>query len=159
MPSKSMRLLAAAATIAALAALAAPGTALAKAKHPKPPSAVDVYVEQVQTATGHQPAPSSSSGATTTGSTPSPSVALSPTANRKLATLGGKDAGLLHKVATHPGFAGTLAAGTDVSQPGTLNAAFDVGLGPAVLFAIVLATVLLVAVGGGLRGWRRLRRD
>jgi hypothetical protein len=154
-----MRLLAAAATIAALAALAAPGTALAK--HPKKPSAEDVYVEQYPTATGHKPAPSSKPTTTSGSTTPSqsPSVALSSKANRRLQSLGGKDTGLLHQLATHPGYEGRLAAGESVRQPGTLNAAFDIGAGPAVLFAIVLATGLFVAVGGGLRGWRRLRRD
>jgi len=135
-----MRLLAAATAVVGLAALAAPTTALAKEKHKKGhPSAVDVYVEQVQTASGSATAGASSS------------VPLSSSANRKLQSEGGKDAGILGRMATHPGYDQNLTAVGAASQPGTLDAAFDIGTGPAVLFAAVLATVVLVLVGAGVR--------
>jgi hypothetical protein len=149
MPSKMMRLLAAATALAATAALAAPSSALAKHKKP---SAVDVYVEQVQTASGHQAAPSTSGGASSGVTVP-----LTSQAKSKLKSKGGKDAPLLKQIITHPGFERKLAAVGDTAQPGTFNAAFDLGTGPTVLFALVLGTVLFVAVSGGLRGWRRRR--
>jgi hypothetical protein len=149
MPRKMMRLLAAATVLAATAALAAPSSALAKHKKP---SAVDVYVEQVPTASGHQAAPSTSGG-TSSGVT----VPLSAQAKSKLQSKGGKDAPLLKQMVTHPGFERHLAAVGDAGQPGTFNAAFDLGAGPTVLFALVLGTALFVAVSGGLRGWRRRR--
>ena len=160
MPNKLMRLLAAATTLVAVVALAAPASALAKGKHKKQPSAVDVYVEQVQTAGGHQTAPSKT-GASTTGSateSTSSSVPLSHKAKQQLHSQGGKDTGLLTEVASQAGNERKLAAVGSVSQPGTLDAAFDLGAGPTLLFAFVLATGLFVAVGGGLRGYRRWRR-
>jgi len=151
MPSKVMRLLAAATTLVAIAALAAPSSALAKHKKP---SAVDVYVEQVQTASGHQAPPTATtSGAAST----TPSVPLTSKAKHKLRSKGGKDAPLLTHIATHPGFDRKLAAVGDTTQPGAFNAAFDLGAGPAVLFALVLGTVVFFGVSGGLRGWRRRR--
>lgn len=144
-----MRLLAAATTLVAIAALAAPSSALAKHKKP---SAVDVYVEQVPTPSGNQAAPTAGN----TGST-GVSVPLTSQAKSKLRSKGGKDAPLLTQMAKHPGFDRKLAAVGETTQPGTFNAAFDLGAGPAVLFALVLGTVLFFAVSGGLRGWRRRR--
>jgi hypothetical protein len=161
MLGKPMRLLGATATLFALAALVAPATALAKKKKP---SAVDVYVEQVQTAGGHQSAPTSPPKTSTTGSTggstsvsTTSSPPLSHKAKKQLHRQGGKDTGLLTEVASQAGNARKLAAVGSVSQPGTLDAAFDLGAGPTLLFAFVLATGLFVVVGGGLRGWRRRR--
>lgn len=164
MPSKLTRLFIAAMLLVAAAALTAPATALAKGKHKKQPSAVDVYVEQVQTAGGHQSAPTSGGSAPSTGgstgttSSPSSSVPLSHHAKRQLHSQGGKDTGLLTEVASQAGNARRLAAVGSVSQPDTLNAAFDLGAGPTLLFALLLATGIFVAVGGGLRGYRRWRR-
>jgi hypothetical protein len=148
------RLLTAATMVFAVAAFAAPATAVAKGKHKKdqPPSAVDVYVEQVPTASGHQTAP-------TTGSTgsASSSVPLSPEAKQQLQSQGGKDTEVLTQVAGQAGNR-RLAAVGGASQPGTLNAAFDLGTGPTLLFALVLGTVVFVAVAGGIRGYRHRRR-
>jgi hypothetical protein len=170
MPTKLTRLLMAAILLVVAAALTAPATALAKGKPKKHPSAVDVYVEQVQTAGGHKSAPSGhtagtgggtgSSTPSSTGSTspPAPSASLSHHAKQKLHSQGGKDTGLLTEVASQAGNERRLAAVGSVSQPGTLNAAFDLGAGPTLLFALVLGTGLFVALGGGLRGYRRRRR-
>jgi hypothetical protein len=152
MPRKMMRLFTAATMIVALAALLVPATAGAKG-----PSAVDVYVEQVQSPNGHdQSAPTSGSGGPSS-SGPSSTLQLSPQAKHKLRSQGGSEAGLLRQVASQAGNARRLAAVGSVSQPGTLNAAFDLGTGPTLLFALVLATGLFVVVGGGLRGYRRWR--
>lgn len=155
-----MRMVGASTTVVALAALVTPATALAKQ-----PSAVQVYQEQVQSAGGHQtapPTPTSGAGAngSTNGSTSgsTSSTALSPRAKQALRSHGGKDTGFLSELAGQAGNARKLAAVGSVSQPGTLNAAFDLGVGPTLLFALVLATGLFVVVGGGLRGYRRLRR-
>src|SRR5690348_4133277 len=147
MPGKLMRLLAAATTLVAVGALAAPSTALAKHKHKKGrPSAEQVYVEQVQTATGHET--SSPNGGAATGK--STYVPLPKKTKHQIQRHGGKDTGLLEEMATHPGIDRKLAASRAVAAPGTLNAAFDIGTGPAVLFALLLGTALFVAVGGGL---------
>jgi hypothetical protein len=135
----------------AVAALALPATAVAKGKHKKdqPPSAADVYVEQVPTASGHQTAPTSGSA--------SSSVPLSPEAKQQLQDQGGKDTEVLTQVAGQAGNR-RLAAVGGASQPGTLNAAFDLGTGPTLLFGLVLGTVLFVAVAGGIRGYRHRGR-
>jgi hypothetical protein len=153
MPSKVMSLLAVSTTTVAVAALAAPSSALAKHKKP---SAVDVYVEQVPTASGHQAPPTATTSGAPAASSSAP-VPLTSQAKRKLQSRGGKDAGLLAHIATHPGFDRKLASVGETTQPGTFDAAFDLGAGPTVLFALVLGTALFVAVGGGLRGWRRRR--
>lgn len=145
-----MRLLAAATTLVAVAALAAPSSALAKHKKP---SAVDVYVEQVPTASGNQSAPTAGDA----GSTGGVSVPITSQAQSKLQREGGKDAPLLTQMARHPGFDRKLAAVGETTEPGTFNAAFDLGAGPTVIFALVLGTVLFFAVSGGLRSWRRRR--
>jgi hypothetical protein len=162
MPRKLTRLFSSATLLVAVAALVAPASALAQGKHKKhhQPSAVDVYVEQVQTAGGHQSAPGSggtASNATTGGGTSSSSQ-LSSKAQQQLHSQGGKDTPLLTQVASQAGNERKLAMVGSTSQPGTFDAAFDLGAGPTVLFALVLATGLFVAVGGGLRGYRRLRR-
>ena len=158
MPMKLTRVFTAATLLVAVTALAAPATALA-GKHKKnhQPSAVDVYVEQVPTAGGHQAAPTTGSNTASTGGSATSSVPLSPKAKQQLQSQGGKDTGLLTQVAGQAGTARKLAAVGSVSQPGTLNAAFDLGAGPTLLFAFVLATGLFVVVGGGLRGYRRRR--
>jgi hypothetical protein len=152
MLSKPMRLLAAATV---LLVLAAPAPALAKGKPKKghSPSAVDVYVEQVPTATGHA-APPPATGQTTEST---PAVPLRPKARRQLHRRGGKDRGFLRRLATHPDFVGKLEPTGAVASPGTLGAAFDLGAGPTTLFALILATALACVLGGGLRGWRRRR--
>jgi hypothetical protein len=159
MPSNLMRLLAATTALAALALLGSPAAALAKG----PPSASDVYSEQVHSASGHHSAPpatshrTSTSATTTTSQSTSPTTPLPPKVKHKVKSQGGKDAGLLAQVASQAGDERKLAAVGTTTQPGTLNAAFDLGTGPTILFAFVLATVLFLAVGGGLRSWRRRR--
>jgi hypothetical protein len=149
-----MRLLLAATTVVAVAALIAPGAALAKGKHKKgQPSAVDVYVEQASSAGGNQTAPPT--GNSSSGSS-SYVVPLKSKAKQQLKHRGGKDTKLLKQLATHS-FDRRLATAGNATQPGTFNAAFDIGAGPGVLFALVLGTALFLAVGGGLRGWRRRR--
>lgn len=159
MPSNLMRLLAATSALAALALLGSPASALAKGN---PPSAADVYSEQVHSASGHHSTPATShktsTSATTTTQSTSPSTSLPTKVKHKVKRQGGKDAGLLAQVASQVGGERKLAAVGTTTQPGTLNAAFDLGTGPTVLFAFVLATVLFLAIGGGLRGWRRRRR-
>src|SRR5262249_20033812 len=96
------------------------------------------------------------SGGASTGGSTSSSSQLSSKAQQQLHSQGGKDAPLLAQVASQ-GNARKLAMVGSTSQPGTFDAAFDLGAGPTVLFALVLATALFVAVGGGRRGYRRWR--
>jgi len=43
----------------------------------------------------------------------------------------------------------------NAAQPSAVGAAFDLGSGPTVLFAVLLAAAALLAVGGGLHRGRR----
>jgi hypothetical protein len=49
------------------------------------------------------------------------------------------------------------ATAAGVAAPSALGAAFDLGAGPTILLAILLATVVALAVHGSLREWRRRR--
>ncbi|HJQ75045.1 MAG TPA: hypothetical protein VJ814_09170 [Gaiellaceae bacterium] len=73
----------------------------------------------------------------------------------------GKDRKLLSQIVSNPNFGATrglLKTGASgVAAPSALGAAFDIGSGPTVLLAILLATALGLAIHGGLRGWRRRR--
>jgi hypothetical protein len=119
-----------------------------------------VYVEQLptsgachkKTAVHHSSTPSTSQPAqtqttatqTTATQTTSTQPVVAPTgkpthpANRKPVT---KPVATVHAVKT--------------SAPSAVSAAFDLGSGPTVLFAALLAVAALLALGGGLRHGRR----
>jgi hypothetical protein len=68
----------------------------------------------------------------------------------------GSDKAPLSKLLTESG--GSLPAGADSGgSPGLLGAAFDLGVGPTVLLAILLATAVGLAARGNIRGWLRRR--
>lgn len=140
-------LLVAAAAATALVVLVTPVGALAG--NGKGCSACQVYTEEISTGGGGTPI-----GAT------GEAVPLSKGAGHVLAR-SGKDKGVLKPILTDPGFGATRGlesvSAEGVSSPGALGAVFDVGYGPVVLFAILLATALGLALRGSLRGWRRIR--
>jgi hypothetical protein len=51
---------------------------------------------------------------------------------------------------------GSLQGGPS-SSPGLLGAAFDLGTGPMILLAILVATALGIAARGSVRGWLERR--
>jgi hypothetical protein len=160
MSTKLTRPFTAATLVVAVVFLVAPASALAQDAHKRkhPPSAVDVYVEQVQTAGGHQAVPTTGGTSNTgggSGESTSSSVPLPAKVKQQLAKQGGKDTALLSELAGQAGNDRRLAAVGSASQPGTLDAAFDLGAGPTLIFALVLGTGLFVLVGGGLRSYRR----
>jgi hypothetical protein len=68
----------------------------------------------------------------------------------------GPDKGPLAHLLTDTGPSGLKTAGS-VAAPSALGAAFDLGAGPTVLLAILVATAVGLAATGSLRNWRRRR--
>jgi hypothetical protein len=134
--SPAVRLLTTA-TVAAIV-LVAPSAALAG--NGGNCSACQVYVEQVPTASG----PKTGGSATS----PGPSVPPAHKAQQKPNTAGGGNA---------PSFGRKLESSGPVSSPGPVAAAFDLGVGPTTLLALVLGSVLGFAGWAGFNGWRRRR--
>lgn len=134
----------------AVAALLAP-SALAGAGKPKKhhkhagscTSAVCVYTEPNQTASGGY------------GGAGGPPVPLEAALARKLAKLGGSDAQALANIATSRAFGVTqlpkTSGGISVSAPGAFLAALDLGPGPIALFVTLLAGATAFGLGGALR--------
>jgi hypothetical protein len=73
----------------------------------------------------------------------------------------GKDKVTLHRIVSLPGYGaqrGILrSTASGVATPTALGAAFDLGAGPTVLLAILLATALGLGAQGGIRSWRQRR--
>ena len=115
------------------------------------PPAINIYVEQVPTASGPK---SLGSGATT----PSQSVPLSQTAAANLQRDGGKDRKVLETVATSREFGAQgsrVAAGASPARtPSPISAAFGIGSGPATLFVVLIVGALFGFAVGRLRGRR-----
>jgi len=107
-------------------------------------SAVCVYKEHVQGAGGVHVV------GTPTGSDQTKSSPLPSKVARKLQAQGGRDKALLTQLATNPGYGYTRVenpkdADVAVVAPDTLGAAFDLGLGPTLLFAVLLVGAVIVA--------------
>lgn len=146
MNARFRHLLAATAVLAC--ALAFPAIAAA---HKPPPSALDVYVEKIQTAGGSKPL-QTSNGKFLSGA----SVPLSQRAARKLQSRGGTDRSTLLRIATSRGLGVETLGGSAarVKSPGTLGAAFDLSA-PTALLAVLAGAALLV--GGAIVRRRHLR--
>ena len=126
-------------------------------------SACKVYVEPGVSSGGHhqhhQPqqqqqqhstSPSTSAGKGKAKTAPPTKVA------RVLAAVG-NDKGALSRLLRDSGSPGLAAAPVSVATPSALGSVFDLGSGPNVLIAVLVATALGVAVGGGIRSRRRRR--
>lgn len=148
-------------TTALACCLAVPAVALAgkttKKHHQSssPPSAVQVYVEDVPTASGGHPLGSSGSGQ---GS----SIPLSNYASSALARNGGSDTNVLKSIATNSGLGAPKALKGEASgpirsaSPSAVGSALDAGWGTTVLFAVLLASAALI-VGVAVAQRRRHR--
>jgi hypothetical protein len=117
-------------------------------------SACKVYTERPGTAGGGQQGSQPSGPGTV-------KPAHVPSKTSRLLSHAGKDRAALQAIASNPGYGakrGLIDAGAaGVAAPSALGAAFDLGAGPLILLALLLATVVALAVQGGLRGWRRRR--
>jgi hypothetical protein len=70
----------------------------------------------------------------------------------------GPDLGALKNlVAADAGLGHVNSESGDVGSPSALGAAFDLGSGPTILLAILLATVVALGAHSGVRSWRRRR--
>jgi hypothetical protein len=73
----------------------------------------------------------------------------------------GKDKAALTRILSDPSYGAAQelhgAGAATVAGPSILGAAFSLGVGPTVLFALLLATGIALALRGGMRGWRRKR--
>lgn len=113
-------------------------------------SAICVYVEQIQTPGGSHPAAGPGGTGPTSGGPTAKPAHLSSHVKNALAHYRGGDRDALEALAREPAFGffhGPKApAGSElVSSPGVLGAALDIGLGPTLLFVLLLAAALVAA--------------
>lgn len=117
------------------------------------PPAINIYVEQVPTASGGKPV-----GTTKQSGQTGQYVPLSTTAATNLQHKGGKDTHLLRQVATSPAYGAqgrlSAAGASSEKQPNALGAAFGLGSGPTTLFVVLIAGAILGFAAGRLRGRR-----
>jgi hypothetical protein len=87
-------------------------------------------------------------------------VALSKKTARKLAR-SGKDRKILTQLFMDPGYGAIRgfrpSAGAELAPPTALGAVLDLGSGPTVLLAVLIATAAGLAVHSGARSWRQRR--
>jgi len=69
----------------------------------------------------------------------------------------GKDKSTLSRLLKDSGQTGLAAAPASVASPSALSAIFDLGSGPNVLLAFLIATVLGLTIYSGVRSWRSRR--
>lgn len=150
-----------AATVVLLIALAAPVTAFAGGGGNC--SACNVYSEPPVPSPGKQQLPKPTqplppqppTGSTKTGGR----QAHVPKALSRALALAGKDRKPLSQLLGGSDIGSLRSGSVNVGSPGALGAAFDLGVGPTVLLAILLATAALAfATRGTFRGWRLRRR-
>jgi hypothetical protein len=77
--------------------------------------------------------------------------------SRVLAKAGSDQGALKNLVAADAGLGKVGSEPGDNGSPSALGAAFDLGSGPTILLAILLATVVALGAHSGLRSWRRRR--
>jgi hypothetical protein len=140
-----------AATIVLLIALGAPGVALAGHC-----SACSVYHEQSGPSAGKQQPTTQPPQPTGSTKSSGPQKHLPKGLSRALAR-SGKDRKPLSNILGDSGIT-SLRRSASVGSPSALGAAFDLGVGPTVLLAILLATALGLAARGSVRGLRLRRR-
>ncbi len=150
------------ATAAFFIALALPAGAFASKGHKCKASACLVYVEQGGSphpgGSGPKPPQQSSSGPATSGGkhqTPAPT----PGKSARALAQAGTERSALKNLLGDAGLGNPGSGTASVASPSALGAAFDLGSGPTVLLAILLATMLALAGHTGLRSWRRRRTN
>jgi hypothetical protein len=144
MPAGLRRVLPVAAAVFFIA-LALPTWALADGGGKCNASACKVYNEQDVPSAGRNQQPPTGPGIGATTHVPGK---LS-----RVLSHAGKDTGPLKRILDDSGI-GSLRGGAGAGgSPGILGAAFDLGTGPTVLLAILLATAVALATRGSVRGW------
>jgi hypothetical protein len=132
--------------------LALPTGALASGGSKCKASACQIYTEGAGKADGQ--------GQEASGPSTSQPVHV-PSKTSRLLAHAGKDRAALRAIAGLPGYGakrGIFGVGAaDVGEPSALGAAFDLGTGPTILLALLLATAVAFAAQGGVRSWRRRR--
>jgi hypothetical protein len=151
MPAGSRPLVRAAAVVV-IVALAAPAAAFADGGGTCKASACKVYHEQGAPNSGRQ----QPTKPTTTGSKSGVKQPQPKHYSRVLAQAGA-DRGALKKLLNGDAAIGNLSSGAGGGSPSILGAAFDLGIGPTVLLAILLATGLGLAARGTVRSWLHKR--
>jgi hypothetical protein len=110
------------------------------------PSAVNVYVECLQSGGGSKP---------TNHSTPSTTPVTSvPSKAARLLAHAGHEKAVLSKLVGGSGPSDLHSTGTATS-PSAIGSAFDIGSGPTALLLILAGTAVVLLGGSGLRFWRR----
>jgi hypothetical protein len=136
--------------------LAAPAVAIAGNGGKCNASACKVYVEPGANSSGHhQPQQQHPAGPSTTGEKGGKQPA--PTQVARVLAAVGKDKGALSQLLKDAGQTGLAATPASVASPSALGAIFDLGSGPNVLLAFLIATVLGLATYSGVRSWRSWR--
>jgi hypothetical protein len=153
MPAGSRHVLLAAAAVL-LVALAAPAAALADKGGKCTASACKVYSEGGAPSSGGQHPPKAPTGSTKSGGQQQPQV---PKNLSRVLAHAGNDRLPLSRLLNGDTAIGSLGSGAGGGSPGLLGAAFDLGAGPTVLLAILLATALGLAGRGRVHGWLRRR--
>ena len=137
-------------------ALVAPALATAGSGGKCTASACKVYVEPGANSSGHHhQAQHQATGPSTAGEQGAKNPA--PTKVARVLAAVGKDKGALSRLLRDSGAPGLAAGSATVATPSALGAMFDLGSGPNVLFAFLVATLLGLAIYGGVRGWRSRR--
>jgi hypothetical protein len=153
MPAGSRHVLLAAAAVL-LVALAAPAVAFADKGGKCTASACKVYSEGGSApSSGRQQPPKAPTGSNKSGGQ-QPQV---PKNLSRVLAQAGNDKLPLSRLLNGDTAIGSLGSGPGGASPGLLGAAFDLGAGPTVLLAILLATALGLAGRGRVHGWLRRR--
>jgi hypothetical protein len=155
MPAGSRHVLLAAAVVL-IVALAAPAAAFADKGGKCTASACKVYSEQsAPTAGHHQPPRKAPTASNKSGG--SQQQQQQPKNLSRVLAHAGNDRLPLSRLLNGDTAIGSLESGAGGGSPGLLGAAFDLGAGPTVLLAILLATALGLAGRGRVHGWLRRR--
>jgi hypothetical protein len=135
--------------------LAAPAVAIAGNGGKCTASACKVYVEPGANSSGHHQSQQHQAGPSTTGEKGGKQPA--PTKVDRVLAAVGKDKGALSRLLGDSSQTGVGAAPASVASPSALGAIFDLGSGPNVLLAFLIATVLGLTIYSGARSWRSRR--
>ena len=134
--------------------LVAPAVAIAGNGGKCNASACKVYIEPGANSSGHH---HHATGPSTTGEQGTGTKSPAPTKVARVLAAVGKDKSTLSRLLKDSGQTGLAAAPASVASPSALSAIFDLGSGPNVLLAFLIATVLGLTIFSGVRSWRSRR--
>ena len=155
MPAGLKHLVRAAAALFCIA-LALPAGALASGGSKCNASACKVYIEGPAPSAGSQQQPPATGPSQTGPSTGGPQTTAPSNLSRVMAAAG-QDKVPLSRLLTDSALGNLHAGSGNVGSASVLGAVSDLGVGPTVLLAILLASALAVVVHSGIRNRRRRR--